>query len=64
MEEFKSGDTVRLKSGGPIMTIESIKLQGGVSRVPYSAICIWFDDKNTLTRGVFKLDNLVLINQA
>lgn len=34
-EEFKIGDTVRLKSGGPLMTIKAIS----TSRV----ICTWFN---------------------
>jgi uncharacterized protein YodC (DUF2158 family) len=33
--EFKQGDVVRLKSGGPDMTIEEIDAQGNAS-------CIWF----------------------
>jgi hypothetical protein len=28
-DEFKVGDTVQLKSGGPIMTIEKIAMYGG-----------------------------------
>ena len=28
-QKFKTGDTVQLKSGGPIMTIESIKERAG-----------------------------------
>ncbi len=35
---FKSGDVVRLKSGGIAMTVSSIRHDGLVS-------CEWFDDK-------------------
>jgi uncharacterized protein YodC (DUF2158 family) len=34
--QFKVGDVVQLKSGGPFMTIESRSQQGGW-------MCIWFD---------------------
>lgn len=38
MEEFKPGDIVRLKSGGPPMTIESLdRKEGGF-------LCLWFDE--------------------
>jgi uncharacterized protein YodC (DUF2158 family) len=39
--DFKVGDTVKLKSGGPVMTIESIEKYGGVDK----AKCVWFDRK-------------------
>ncbi|MFV0571154.1 MAG: DUF2158 domain-containing protein [Xanthomarina gelatinilytica] len=35
MDEFKKGDLVRLKSGGPVMTVYEV-LRGNVS-------CTWFD---------------------
>lgn len=36
-ESLKPGDLVRLKSGGPVMTIDEINFTG--------AICKWFDGK-------------------
>ena len=36
---FKIGDTVRLKSGGPLMTVASIGTAGGHPNVD----CIWFE---------------------
>ncbi len=33
--EFKQGDVVRLKSGGPNMTVEGVDAQGNVN-------CVWF----------------------
>jgi len=43
MANFQIGDTVRLKSGGPLMTIQSIgdfSLSGGPN---LGLLCIWFD---------------------
>ena len=42
MAEFEIGDTVQLKSGGPIMTIADIRDYSG-SRD--GAFCEWFDGK-------------------
>ena len=44
------GDEVQLKSGGPIMTIESIK--------DLWATCVWFD-KNDIKSGDFQLKTLI-----
>lgn len=39
---FSKGDTVRLKSGGPTMTIENIQtIKGNVN-----IVCTWFDKDN------------------
>ena len=38
--EFKTGDVVELKSGGPSMTVHSIETAKGSRRVR----CVWFDD--------------------
>jgi uncharacterized protein YodC (DUF2158 family) len=38
MSKFKPGDTVRLKSGGPLMTVAEIEENDFVR-------CAWFDDK-------------------
>ena len=43
---FTVGDTARLKSGGPLMTIEEIKPEG--------ITCTWFDDKNKLQKCLLK----------
>ena len=42
MAEFKVGDTVRLKSGGPIMTVIRAGDVEGEARV----WCAWFADDN------------------
>lgn len=36
--EFKPGDLVRLKSGGPVMTVSIIETDGLVR-------CVWFDSE-------------------
>ena len=36
MSEIKAGDTVQLKSGGQIMTVETMMKDGS------RAICVWF----------------------
>jgi len=42
--EFKSGDTVQLKSDGPIMTVESVKkVRDAEGQQRDSVSCIWFD---------------------
>ena len=42
MEEFKLGDTVRLKSGGPLMTIEGVG-QYGFGETENTVKCVWFE---------------------
>ena len=57
MSEVTVGATVRLKSGGPVMTVEQIgqKAMGGGGAD--HAWCQWFD-KTKLTTGVFPLTSL------
>ena len=43
------GDTVRLKSGSPNMTVESLEPIEGVVMVH----CVWFDDKKQPQRQIF-----------
>ncbi|WP_407194400.1 YodC family protein [Bradyrhizobium sp. STM 3566] len=40
MAEFKKGDTVKLKSGGPVMTISNANSSGGCT-------CYWFNVNGT-----------------
>lgn len=51
--DFKSGDVVILKSGSPIMTIESIGEYSGVVK----AKCIWFDGSKKVS-DTFELPTL------
>ncbi len=42
MAEFKKGDTVRLKSGGPLMTVSKLGDYGPTG--PEDGVaCVWFD---------------------
>jgi uncharacterized protein YodC (DUF2158 family) len=51
-EAIKAGDTVRFKSGGPLMTVKSVNADG--------AWCEWFDKKDEIKSGRFALSSLVL----
>jgi uncharacterized protein YodC (DUF2158 family) len=55
MEQFKIGDVVLLKSGGPEMTIEEIG-RWQESQVD-QAKCSWFDE-NKKKSGIFVLESL------
>ncbi len=55
-DDFKAGDTVQLKSGGPKMTVDRIGKQFQ-SSTTNSAYCSWFDkDKRMSDR--FELASL------
>jgi uncharacterized protein YodC (DUF2158 family) len=56
-DDIKKGDTVRLKSGGPIMTVKDIGNYGH-SDTDDGVLCVWFDGKNP-TEKVFDLATLV-----
>lgn len=55
MSQFKVGDTVRLKSGGPVMTIVAI----GQYRGSEKAECQWFDGSK-LVKETFPPDSLTI----
>ena len=52
MAEFKIGDTVMLKSGGPLMTVHSAK-GSQIQQIN----CVWFDDV-TVKSGMFNPEAL------
>ncbi len=55
MPEFKIGDTVKLKSGGPDMTVDGFhKAVGGDDE----ASCTWFDDNKEPQGRAFLPDTL------
>jgi uncharacterized protein YodC (DUF2158 family) len=51
-DKIEAGSTVRLKSGGPLMTVDSINGD--------EAWCEWFDDKKQPQARSFKLHVLAL----
>jgi len=56
MAKFRVGDVVRLKSGGPKMTIEDIKPDrlDWFYRTKDFITCIWYDRDGTLRRETFE----------
>jgi uncharacterized protein YodC (DUF2158 family) len=41
-EKLKKGDVVRLKSGGPLMTVQQVEDRPGLQAVH----CVWFSSHN------------------
>ncbi|HEY0875813.1 MAG TPA: DUF2158 domain-containing protein [Vicinamibacterales bacterium] len=58
-QQFKPGDLVRLKSGGPGMTV--VKFGKFTCGEAYK--CRWFDDKNSLVEDTFTEAELELLSQ-
>jgi uncharacterized protein YodC (DUF2158 family) len=56
-QEFKPGDVVALKSGGPRMTVSYIP-EGSKS-----AECMWFDEKKERQHSVFNWSTLRLVTE-
>ena len=54
-ESFKVGDIVRLKSGGPSMTVTSFEDDTSGGTLVW---CDWFDDKQTKQDARFPVDSL------
>jgi uncharacterized protein YodC (DUF2158 family) len=56
MVSIKAGDKVRLRTGGPAMTVEVV---GELAfREGRYASCQWFDREGTLQRGNFRVETL------
>jgi uncharacterized protein YodC (DUF2158 family) len=56
---FKVGDTVQLKSGGPVMTITSIGETSEYDPTVY-AWCSWFKNNNETTTKHFPLAAIIV----
>lgn len=52
-KEWKSGDLVKLKSGGPLMTVD-----GKNKHAEDGYNCSWFDKEDKRNQEVFKADTL------
>lgn len=51
------GDIVKLKTGGPEMTVEKLYRSG---YTPSRVLCSWFDKDNNLHREIFTQDALLV----
>ena len=58
--DFKAGDVVKLKSGGPKMTIEKIGATSSANEENV-AHCVWFDKDEQMKDGKFTLASLMLV---
>jgi uncharacterized protein YodC (DUF2158 family) len=58
-DNFKTGDIVRLKSGGPNMTVEKY----GNYHDGRKCLCKWFDDKNKLDQKLFMDAELEIVHR-
>jgi uncharacterized protein YodC (DUF2158 family) len=52
---MQPGKTVRLKSGGPLMTVESVETVSGKAIVH----CVWFDNEHNERRASYPETALV-----
>lgn len=51
--KIEKGDTVQLKSGGPVMTVQVCSQN--------LAYCVWFDEESTRKEGSFEVGTLVKV---
>lgn len=56
-QAFQPGDVVRLKSGGPTMTVAVITDRGGIR-------CTWFPSDEKAMRDTFNPTSLELIHRS
>lgn len=61
-QAFAPGTVVRLKSGGPKMTVVDHGKYNYNSYESYK--CKWFDEKNKLTEDTFREEELELVNST
>ncbi|CAM2158398.1 hypothetical protein PT2222_40291 [Paraburkholderia tropica] len=63
MSDLKKGDVVRLKSGGPIMTISDVGDFSMAAGIEDGALCVWFE-KNDPKEKVFDLAVLKTVEES
>jgi uncharacterized protein YodC (DUF2158 family) len=61
-QKFQDGTVVRLKSGGPKMTVSGYGKYGYGSTDTYK--CKWFDDKNNLIEHTFDEEDLEAVSAS
>lgn len=57
-KQFKIGDTVRLKAGGPLMEVQKYNNESTVMS-DLMVSCFWYDKHGNLIQDVFHQDQLV-----
>jgi uncharacterized protein YodC (DUF2158 family) len=57
MADFNPGDTIRLKSGGPIMTVKELSVPMPEYPTIY-VFCIWFDKSDKEQTGKYPAETL------
>lgn len=62
MSEFKIGMVVKLKSGGPEMTISRLETDFDIGPKMDTVTCQWFAGKK-LERGIFPVESLIVIDE-
>jgi uncharacterized protein YodC (DUF2158 family) len=58
--KVKIGDVVKLKSGGPKMTVNNYDVVTGAYNEKEGIMCVWFEG-NTPTRQIFHVDTLEVV---
>jgi uncharacterized protein YodC (DUF2158 family) len=61
-EKFKAGDVVRLRSGGPNMTIVKYANYSFYDGIDMKYLCRWFDSKNVKFEHTFTEPELELVH--
>jgi uncharacterized protein YodC (DUF2158 family) len=61
-KDWKVGDVVRPKAGGPDMCIARFETDIGSGELKKSAVCEWFVGKKTQT-GVYQVEMLEFVRQ-
>jgi uncharacterized protein YodC (DUF2158 family) len=58
---FKSGDLVCLNSGGPTMTVDSIRMIGTTIE---SFVCCWFDNEMKCSSAIFNANAISAVPES
>ena len=57
MNTIKKGDQVLIKSGGPIMTVQTLGDFSLAKGIEHGALCVWFDGNKPMEK-VFDVEAL------